>query len=231
MASNAKQPEGPAYMATFAVLMLLLLAFFVILNTFSVDQEAGFQRDIGEVREGFGSNLGLGFLPDKFAPNTPSSENGKNKAEPGHVGDKEFEKKNRSMASMGDDEKNTPEADVNTPVMFYRIRIPHQFEKGEHVITEDLAKYLGKVGIGISDVDKNILVRSYCEGNKELAVKRAAAIIRYLNTNINIPFSSMSFAGYSHNKFLQRKTEGEDKSREKEKQASWIYIMLPKKNT
>ena len=59
MGKKRKEELAPAYMGLYSSLMILLLAFFILLNSMATVQEAGFKAGIGKVQNAFGWKGGV----------------------------------------------------------------------------------------------------------------------------------------------------------------------------
>jgi len=217
-------PQGPAYMQLFAILMLLLLSFFVILNTLTQEQESGFHRDIGKVRTGFGfigENLGVGIFTPQGQKTLEEIE-----TKSGQIGDKQFPKKTKPDPLTGEDSQSTPDAEETPPLEYYRVQIPDNFPEGEHELTPDIMEYLDVMGTGLAGLEIPFSIRSYSRetGNEaedqSLALRRAASIARYLHKNARIPLARITSAGYADQRYFEF-AEGSD---EQPEQATFVYI-------
>ncbi len=233
MGRKKEAPQGPAYMQLFAVLMLLLLAFFVILNTFSTQKKPGFGEHVRKVKHsfGFGRTLGFGILPLSYGPQGKQTT-GKASKKAGKRGETPFPKKTKPDTSTQDDSHSTPDAQKNPPAEYYRVKIPYEFPEGDHRITDTLSEYLHRLGAAMTNTDKPVTIRSFTQEKGDpqkdrlLALRRSASIVRYLHRKARIPLSRMTSAGYAHKRYFKNDEEDQDKI--PDKQATYIYILHQK---
>lgn len=240
MGKKIIETGAPAYMALYTSLMTLLLAFFILLNTMSQTQEAGFNVGIGDVKDAFGLQGGLGLFQFTFAgrgaanPISLSNPTQTNEKESGFSKDMV-----RKDGGTGNTDLKSEKADQGE---YLRLTVPFKFSKFSSKIPRDMADYLEKVGIGLALFDYAITIRCYAneisakdvkngyasprnaaEMNIALASKRAVQIMRYLHMEANIPFDNMTALGYDSDRLLQLTDKGQSVDG---KQGTFFYIFL-----
>ena len=220
-----KKEEGaPAYMALMASLWIVMLAFFILLNSMASVQEAGFKAGIGKIKNAFGSRGGLGILTNLFS--------GKGGAE--SVGDKESGEIGVDAASVkGSGGGNITDARFESSKIgeYVRIRVPFTFEPGSASLSMEFKEYLTRVGSGLVVFECAVDIKNYSGDsenyakNVKLAVERANAIKDFLKTSFRYPEDKIDAAGYPDPRYMAT-TEAEKKNLLKLKQASFFYMFL-----
>jgi hypothetical protein len=185
-------------MQLYTTLMMLLLAFFIVLQTMTQDQASGFSNGIGKVKDAFGSMGGLGLLSyDMFRnPNAAIPVEKKHHVEDGSYG---LHKAMLEGAGGGGNTEAEP-AILSSPE-YVRVHIPASFRTGSHAISREIAEYLDVTGTGFAMFDVHFVLRSYCTESsspkdRELALRRALSIVRYLHRRCGVPYDRMQAAGY-----------------------------------
>ena len=222
-----KKDEGgaPMYMALFTSLMTVLLAFFILLNTMAKQQEAGFKKGIGGVKNSFGLKGGFGLFQftffNSFKTSQPVDE--EHESEEGEEGIHEDTTSGEGGAGNTDEE-----LDKLNLGEYLRLTIPKRFELQSTSINNELAKYLEVTGTGFAFFPNQIGIRCYAgdtgkpEIDRGIASKRAASIMRFLNATCHIPISRMYSVGYPFKKNLVRDlVSPEDLN---SKQLTYFYI-------
>jgi chemotaxis protein MotB len=234
MAKKVVELGAPAYMSQFTALMTILLAFFILLQTLAKKQETGFNEGIGDVRNAFGIQGGLGIFSFTFvggggskAPNP--SDRGKEEEHGIH------EDLVKSSGGMGNTDASVKDHKLGK---YLRLNIEGNFMPGEDAITPKMALYLNKIGMGLALFDYKISIRCYSDKyendskDRALAINRAAQIMRYLNQRAGVPYSRMNCVGYTSASFFGELESSEsDKTNYKElpKQGNYFYIYIKPK--
>lgn len=223
MAKRVIDVGAPAYMGQYASLMIIMLAFFILLNAMSQVKEGGFKSGIGEVKNAFGLAGGLGFFNyaflgrgGGFAPNPNSDQMGEAGIDKsllmgdGGTGDTDLEVKGHDKAK------------------YLRIKLPFDFQKFSDKISPQMAEELKKIGIGFALFDYKMQIRSYtsdysdAERNKLLSLTRTAQIMRFLNKVAGVPYSKMECSGYSDGRYFS--TDNKERTGESASQGTYFYV-------
>jgi len=223
-----KKDEGgaPAHVGLFATLMVVLLAFFIIITTMSAKQESGFKAGVGDIQNAFGSKGGFGLMTYVFfgggKANAPVPK--EDRADDG-LEEAIDDSLNRGKGGAG---QTDAQPQKQKPKDFVTVRVPFAFEEGSTMLLPDMAKYLRASGTGFVLFDNMITIRCYAadsgnpEADRELASKRAATVMRFLNDVCQMPFERMRAVGYGHKRYFQGRggtgiAQGED-------QAVYFYV-------
>lgn len=232
MAKKVVELGAPAYMSQFTALMTILLAFFILLQTLAKKQESGFREGIGDVRNAFGIQGGLGIFSFTFtgsggskAPNP--SDRGKDEEHGIH------EDLVKSSGGMGNTEANVND---HTLGKYLRLKIEGSFPSGKDEIPQKMALYLNKIGMGLALFDYKISIRCYSDKfaneskDRDLAMNRAAQIMRYLNQSAGVPYSRMNCVGYTSASFFGEVESAEGKDyKDVPRQGNYFYIYIKPK--
>ncbi len=223
MARKVVDVGAPAYMGQYASLMIIMLAFFILLNALSQVKEGGFKSGIGEVKNAFGLAGGLGFFNYAFlgrgggyAPNPNSDQ----------IGESGVDK----SLLMGDGGSGDTDLDVKgrDKAKYLRIKLPFDFPKFSDKISPQMAEELKKIGIGFALFDYKVLIRSYTkdysdvERNKLLSLTRTAQIMRFLNKTAGVPYSKMECSGYSDERYFS--ADNKERTGESPSQGTYFYV-------
>ena len=234
-----EEPEGaPAYFGLFCSLMTVMLAFFILMTTMADKQESGFKNGIGDIRNAFGLRGGFGLF--SFAHLVRGSS--KHKIPEDMQTENGVDSVHEDMTTGKGGSGNTDESpDPSVHKKYLRIAVPHAFKTKSHEIGPELGHYLQITGTALALMDYNVSVKCYTneyEGwtkNRELAFRRAAALMFYLNQNCRVPFERMQSFGYSDPIFASPLDETETTGEEHEErrklaerpQIIWIDIYEP----
>lgn len=225
---------APPYMGQYASLMILLLAFFIVLVSFSTIQEAGLKAGIGDIKNAFGLSGGYGIFDYAFigkgvgyAPN-PTNDN---------LGEDGVENK----LMMGEGGQGDTSLDIKEPdqTKYIRFKMKNQFETGSDKLTKDMQEELRQIGIGVILGGYKIQIRCFSmesgdpDKNKSLALSRAAQVMRSLEKNGGVPYDKMECIGYSNDQYFTveqgpGKTESPDHAADEvsSKQGLYFYIFV-----
>ncbi|MCJ8328944.1 MAG: OmpA family protein [Lentisphaeria bacterium] len=220
MAKQKKQEGAPAYMALFCGLMTILLAFFILLNTMTEEQESGYNKGMGMVRNSFGLKGGFGLL--KYMKVVQGLRNDNPEQTEGTWGTED--KKIKGEGGTGNSDQTVEEHPLDN---YIRVEVKYKFDKGSYNVKPDLASYLDSIGTNFSIFDYKLNIRVYTgdfEGeneNRELAMKRAIRIMMYLNGRNGVSLNNMRAVGYTHYRYFREK-------KPKTKQLIYFYVYRKK---
>lgn len=210
-------------MSQFTALMTILLAFFILLQTMSKIKESGFREGIGDVKDAFGLEGGLGIF--NFIV---FGKGGTRVPNPSNAGKDEFQGVHENLVKSGGGSGNTDAKVENlSPDKYFVVPINYDFAPGSAKIPEKMRAYLKNVGMGFAFFNYKINIKCYShyfgdnERDRELAIRRAVNIMHFLHGVCWVPYSIMQATGYSSAKFLDIGTEGKEK-----KQQSFFYIFM-----
>ncbi|WP_462325510.1 OmpA/MotB family protein [Desulfoplanes sp.] len=197
---------APAWMATFADLMSLLLTFFVLLLSFANMDIQKFQDMMGSVKDAFGVQVKrkqdtyIAFSPSKFerrdmSVNKQSQEvMGLNMAVQSALQKDETLKKN---VDLKPDDSG----------LLMRIGSGVMFEPGSAVLTKEAVPVLARVIKILKDYNFDLIVRGHTDdtidpsdnypSNWELSSARAASAVRYLLDKSDVSPFRVKAVGYA----------------------------------
>jgi len=222
MGKKRKEELAPAYMGLYGSLMILLLAFFILLNSMASVQEAGFKSGIGQVQNAFGWKGGFGIMRFTFLS--------KGAAEAPGDQDKGADGMNRDtmVGRGGSGITDVSYTDAATG-KYLQMMIPGKFPKGSSELTPELAKFLERMGLWLLLFKNQITVKCYAgdTGNldfdRSLATNRALRIKEYLKVKGRIPDKRVVAVGYSEPNYVCH-SEEERKRVAADRQAVFFYI-------
>jgi chemotaxis protein MotB len=209
MAKEIKPPpeEGlPAWMATFADMMTLLLTFFVLLLSFS-NQDIQMFRDImGSMQDAFGVRVER--KANKSLALTPSYSE-----QEGTVTPKENKILKGIVVRIKSALKIDPEMSTSTGVVsdkdgvLVKMDSNAMFQRGSAVLTPEGYKFLSAVYNVLRDYKFNMVVRGHTDDqetssrayptNWELSAARASATLRYILEKGGISPNRVKAVGYA----------------------------------
>jgi outer membrane protein OmpA-like peptidoglycan-associated protein len=204
-----EEPDGvPAFYQLFATISMLLLGFFVILNSLRVQQEAGGRKGVGEIRNAFGLESGFGLF--NFSVFDVPRKRRSFSTEEGDKDKTGVHEKFLHGQGKAADVNEAPEEHPLGKYLVLQMPRKYPFEDGSTVIPEELADYLMKAGFALENEfpEHQVVVRSFCqeyeqqEKDRLLATQRAAAIVRYLNIVAHISYDRMRATGYATERFF-----------------------------
>lgn len=203
--SEPPKKEGgiPAWMATFADMVTLLLCFFVLLLSFTNQDITNFKMMMGSIQEAMGVQL-----KDNTALSTPYAV--------ASFQERRSVRENREIVELGARLKQFIRAkDLNrmsrvssdkSGVML-RFNNSAMFARGSARLSPESQKALDVVIDGMQDKDFNLVIRGHTDGetpesslyqsNWELSAARAAACLRYILTHSDIEAKRMKAVGYA----------------------------------
>lgn len=216
--SPPKKEEGiPAWMATFADMVTLLLCFFVLLLSFTNTDITNFRRLMGSIQEALGVQY-----EDSAAAAVPFAEN--------NFKERRSVRENRKIVELGARIKKfirakdlTKVAKVSSDKSGVMLRLGNSamFAKGSATLTHEAQKGLQVVIDAMEESDFNLIIRGHTDGdtpegsiyhsNWELSASRAAACLRYILNHSDIPATRMKAVGYASAKPVLPSTSEENK--------------------
>lgn len=196
--------EGiPAWMATFADMVTLLLCFFVLLLSFTNSDITNFKKMMGSIQEALGVQY-----EDRGALATPYAESS--------FKERRSVRENREIVELGARlKKHVRAKDLSSMArvssdksgVMLRFDNSAMFDKGSAELTEGSKKALQVVIDGMKDKDFNLVIRGHTDGlnvesklyhsNWELSAARAAGCLRYILNHSDIPAKRMKAVGYA----------------------------------
>lgn len=193
----------PAWMATFADMVTLLLCFFVLLLSFTNSDITNFKKMMGSVQEALGVQY-----EDRAALSTPYAESS--------FKERRSVRENREIVELGarlkkfiraKDLSSMSRVSSDKSGVMLRFDNSAMFGKGSAVLTPESKKALAVVIDGMEKQDFNLIIRGHTDGerpesklyssNWELSAARAAACLRYILANSNISAQRMKAVGYA----------------------------------
>lgn len=203
--SEPPPPEAgiPAWMATFADMVTLLLCFFVLLLSFTNQDITNFRVMMGSVQEALGvqeddaSALAAPYAETSFQERRSVREN-REIVELGARLKKFIRAKDlSSMARVSSDKSG----------VMLRFNNSAMFAKGSAELSSDAKKAMGVVVEGMKNKKFNLIIRGHTDGEKsesrlfnsnwELSAARAARCLRYVLEHSDIPAKRMKAVGYA----------------------------------
>ncbi len=217
--SKPTPDEGiPAWMATFADMVTLLLCFFVLLLSFTNSDITNFRTMMGSVQEALGvqhdqrSALYTPYAESSFQERRSVREN-REIVELGARLKKFIRAKDlSSMARISNDKSG----------VMLRFNNSAMFAKGSADLSAKAQKGLQVVIDGMKNKSFNLIIRGHTDGktpesklyssNWELSAARAARCLRYILTHSNIEAKRMKAVGYASAKPILPSTTEANKS-------------------
>ena len=224
-----KKSEGiPAWMATFADMVTLLLCFFVLLLSFTNTDVTNFRRMLGSIQEALGVQL-----DDKGALSTPYADN--------NFKERRSARESREIVELGARLKQfirskdlTHMARVSNDKSGVMLRFNNSavFDKGSAVLTPAAQKALDVVIAGMENKNFNLIIRGHTDGdlpesslyqsNWELSAARAATCLRYILAHSDISPDRMKAVGYASAKPLFPSTT--ESNKQKNRRVEFFYM-------
>ncbi len=206
--------EGlPAWMATFADMVTLLLCFFVLLLSFA-EQDAQKYRDVvGSLKDSFGATV-VRSESDTMALMTTSST--KDKAAPASDESRVMKGviiKLKSLIKEDDRFKNVSGIASDREGVLMYVQSGAMFDPGSARLTRQTKAVLDKVITVLKEYPLNLVVRGHTDNvpiksarypsNWELSAARAANALAYVVEVGGIPVNRVKAVGYAHTRPLQ----------------------------
>ncbi len=217
--SKPPPKEGiPAWMATFADMVTLLLCFFVLLLSFTNSDITNFRKMMGSVQEALGVQY-----DEKSALYTPYAQS--------NFEERRSVRENREIVELGarlkkfiraKDLSSMARVSNDKSGVMLRINNSSMFAKGSAELSQEAQKGLQIVIDGMESKDFNLIIRGHTDGAKaesnlyhsnwELSAARAARCLRYILEHSNIKASRMKAVGYASAKPILPSTTEANKS-------------------
>ena len=198
------QAEGiPAWMATFADMVTLLLCFFVLLLSFTNSDITNFRMMMGSIQEALGVQN-----EDSSALSTPYAE--------ASFQERKSVRENREIVELGARLKKyirakdlSKMARVSSDKSGVMLRFDNSamFGKGAAALTPESKEALNLVITGMENKNFNLVIRGHTDGetpestlyasNWELSAARAATCLRYILAHSDISAKRMKAVGYA----------------------------------
>lgn len=203
--SDPPKPEAgiPAWMATFADMVTLLLCFFVLLLSFTNQDITNFKKMMGSIQEALGVQY-----EDKGALATPYAESS--------FKERRSVRENREIVELGarlkkhiraKDLSSMARVSSDKSGVMLRFNNSAMFDKGSAELTQKSKEALQVVIDGMKDKNFNLIIRGHTDGanvesklyhsNWELSAARAARCLRYILDHSEIPAKRMKAVGYA----------------------------------
>jgi len=227
--SPPEQEEGiPAWMATFADMVTLLLCFFVLLLSFTNSDVTNFRKMMGSIQEALGVQY-----EDSAAYSIPYADTS--------FKERRSSRENRAIVELGarlkkfirsKDLSRMARVSSDKSGVMLRLSNNAMFAKGTTVLASEAAKGLQVVIDGMKDDNFNLVIRGHTDGerpesslyssNWELSAARAAACLRYILEHSDIPAKRMKAVGYASAKpILPSTTEA---NKQMNRRVEFFYI-------
>mgnify|MGYP000268305197 FL=1 len=201
--------EGiPAWMATFADMVTLLLCFFVLLLSFTNQDITNFRIMMGSITEALGVQT-----EDRGALSVPYSD--------ARFKFEDRRAKNKEMVEIGERLKEfirsrdlSHSARVSTEKSGVMLRVSNRalFAPGSARLDSSASKILEGVVASLKKTDFNLVIRGHTDGehpttglyrsNWELSAARAASCLRWILEHSDVPPNRMKAVGYADAKPL-----------------------------
>lgn len=213
MAEKKKGGEIPAWMATFADMMALMMTFFVLLYSFSSVDETKYKLIVQSLAKGFGSTRttmktpsSAAIGPQSMTPSSFRQQTGAKDQRGANTKDTRKLKKDVENKLATDIAQGS--VSVETTGNKVIIRFPEEiaFPPGTDEITDEIMPILQRVAEAISDSPGTIMVSGHTDdrpiktarigSNWELSTKRAVSIIHRLEGLGIVEPNRLSATGY-----------------------------------
>lgn len=198
-----KEEGIPAWMATFADMVTLLLCFFVLLLSFTNQDVTNFRIMLGSVQEALGVQT-----EDASALAAPYAET--------RFKERKSVRENREIVELGarlkqfiraHDLSSMARVSSDKSGVMLRFNNSAMFAKGSAALSPESQKAMALVVDGMQNKNFNLIIRGHTDGdtpesslytsNWELSAARAAACLRYILAHSDIPANRMKAVGYA----------------------------------
>lgn len=193
----------PAWMATFADMVTLLLCFFVLLLSFTNQDITNFRIMMGSVQEAMGVQT-----EDESALSAPYAESG--------FQERRSVRENRQIVELGarlkqfiraKDLSSMARVSSDKSGVMLRFDNSAMFNRGAAELTAKAKQGMKVVIDGMENKDFNLIIRGHTDGdqvesrlynsNWELSAARAARCLRYILEHSSIEAKRMKAVGYA----------------------------------
>ncbi|TDI83726.1 MAG: flagellar motor protein MotB [Caldithrix sp.] len=199
-------PSSPAWMATFADMMTLLMCFFILILSFSSMELDKFKMAMGSLQGALGT-LGVQkkLLPDQswFSPNTQNTDQIKENSILDHI-----EKMREQIKKEGLEDKISIEEEGGE--VYIQMKDDMMFHSGKAELKPTYFNLLSLIAKTFLADAKQIRVEGHTDNipiqtkeyqsNWELSIQRALNVVRYFVNHENIHPAKLIIAGYGEHK-------------------------------
>lgn len=199
-------PSSPAWMATFADMMTLLMCFFILILSFSSIELDKFKMAMGSLQGALGT-LGVQkkLLPDQswFSPNTQNTDQIKENSILDHI-----EKMREQIKKEGLEDKISIEEEGGE--VYIQMKDDMMFHSGKAELKPTYFNLLSLIAKTFLADAKQIRVEGHTDNipiqtkeyqsNWELSIQRALNVVRYFVNHENIHPAKLIIAGYGEHK-------------------------------
>ena len=199
-------PSSPAWMATFADMMTLLMCFFILILSFSSIELDKFKMAMGSLQGALGT-LGVQkkLLPDQswFSPNTQNTDQIKENSILDHI-----EKMREQIKKEGLEDKISIEEEGGE--VYIQMKDDMMFQSGKAELKPTYFNLLSLIAKTFLADAKQIRVEGHTDNipiqtkeyqsNWELSIQRALNVVRHFVNHENIHPAKLISAGYGEHK-------------------------------
>jgi len=199
-------PSSPAWMATFADMMTLLMCFFILILSFSSMELDKFKMAMGSLQGALGT-LGVQkkLLPDQswFSPNTQNTDQIKENSILDHI-----EKMREQIKKEGLEDKISIEEEGGE--VYIQMKDDMMFHSGKAELKPTYFNLLSLIAKTFLADAKQIRVEGHTDNipiqtkeyqsNWELSIQRALNVVRHFVNHENIHPAKLIIAGYGEHK-------------------------------
>lgn len=199
-------PSSPAWMATFADMMTLLMCFFILILSFSSMELDKFKMAMGSLEGALGT-LGVQkkLLPDQswFSPNTQNTDQIKENSILDHI-----EKMREQIKREGLEDKISIEEEGGE--VYIQMKDDMMFHSGKAELKPTYFNLLSLIAKTFLADAKQIRVEGHTDNipiqtkeyqsNWELSIQRALNVVRHFVNHENIHPAKLIIAGYGEHK-------------------------------
>ncbi|TDJ00563.1 MAG: flagellar motor protein MotB [Caldithrix sp.] len=199
-------PSSPAWMATFADMMTLLMCFFILILSFSSIELDKFKMAMGSLQGALGT-LGVQkkLLPDQswFSPNTQNTDQIKENSILDHI-----EKMREQIKKEGLEDKISIEEEGGE--VYIQMKDDMMFQSGKAELKPTYFNLLSLIAKTFLADAKQIRVEGHTDNipiqtkeyqsNWELSIQRALNVVRHFVNHENIHPAKLIIAGYGEHK-------------------------------
>lgn len=199
-------PSSPAWMATFADMMTLLMCFFILILSFSSMELDKFKMAMGSLQGALGT-LGVQkkLLPDQswFSPNTQNTDQIKENSILDHI-----EKMRKQIKREGLEDKISIEEEGGE--VYIQMKDDMMFHSGKAELKPTYFNLLSLIAKTFLADAKQIRVEGHTDNipiqtkeyqsNWELSIQRALNVVRHFVNHENIHPAKLIIAGYGEHK-------------------------------
>lgn len=206
----------PAWMATFADLMALMMCFFVLLYSFSYLDEVKYKAVVASMAKGFGSEVtpvraqsSSSIGPPSLVPNTMQTQSRGARPMTQQEANLDTKQLRRKIQENLQEEINKGNLSVEMAGNNVVIRFPEEvaFAPGSDVISAEILPILRKVTQSLADEEGTIQVSGHTDdrpirtatikSNWELSTNRAVSVIHMIEDLGTVNPSQLTAVGYS----------------------------------